>query len=245
MNDPKYLKIIYDLKEEILSGKLKPGEKIYSEGELKKKYNVSNTTVVRALQELVRDGLINRIQGKGTFVSKSILNKQVIFNEYSHFPNDKKKQFNSIESLERTEVDLIKEIKDSHIAKKLNISSNEGIFQFQRIRYVDDVPWALQNNFIPKSYLNGIDLSNQDEFTSLSEKIFKVCGINILHEAMRETIEIEYPVRNEVREKLKINDSPVYHIQRITYLSENKPFEFVDTYVRHNYYSIEIIKEKY
>jgi DNA-binding GntR family transcriptional regulator len=244
MSDPKYLTIIQDLKQEIIGGKFKPGEKIYSEGELKKKYNVSNTTVVRELQELVRDGLINRIQGKGTFVSKSILNKQVIFNEYSHFPNDKKIGFDSFENLERTEVHSIKEIIDEDIAKKLNISSNEIIVHFERIRYADQIPWALQNNYIPKSYLKNVDLTNLDEFTSLSEKILEICGIDILNEAMRETIEIEFPVENEVKSKLQINDSPVYRIERITYLSQNEPFEFVKTYVRHNYYSIEIIKEK-
>ncbi|HAP5358893.1 TPA: GntR family transcriptional regulator, partial [Enterococcus faecalis] len=53
---PKYEIIKRDIIEKIESGEFSTGEKVYSEGDLKRKYNVSNTTVVKALNDLVNEG---------------------------------------------------------------------------------------------------------------------------------------------------------------------------------------------
>ena len=60
----KYEIIKQDIIQMIEEKKFKPGDKIYSEGELKKLYNVSSTTVVRALQDLVLSGYLIRKQGE-------------------------------------------------------------------------------------------------------------------------------------------------------------------------------------
>ncbi|MHA1470760.1 MAG: winged helix-turn-helix domain-containing protein, partial [Candidatus Asgardarchaeia archaeon] len=64
-------------------------EKLPSEPELMKKYNVSNTTLHKTKSELMSEGVIYSIQGKGCFVSGSreepdtskqtISNKRIIF----------------------------------------------------------------------------------------------------------------------------------------------------------------------
>ena len=65
---PIYLQIGGDIKSHILSGKYKEGDRLPSESELISKYNVTRTTIQRALSVLVNEGLIERIHGKGTFV---------------------------------------------------------------------------------------------------------------------------------------------------------------------------------
>jgi GntR family transcriptional regulator of arabinose operon len=55
----------------IASGKVKPGEKIYSENELVKMFGVSRHTVRQAVGELVHEGLLYREQGAGTFCSST------------------------------------------------------------------------------------------------------------------------------------------------------------------------------
>ncbi len=58
---------------EILRGKIinehKPDDRFDSEPQLIKKYSLSNTTVQKAISALVQEGLLTRIQGKGTFVA--------------------------------------------------------------------------------------------------------------------------------------------------------------------------------
>ncbi|WHY68923.1 GntR family transcriptional regulator [Neobacillus sp. SuZ13] len=53
----------------ITSGKVKPGEKIYSENELVKIFGVSRHTIRQAVGDLVHEGLLYREQGAGTFCS--------------------------------------------------------------------------------------------------------------------------------------------------------------------------------
>jgi GntR family transcriptional regulator of arabinose operon len=63
----KYYVIMEQLKEDILSGKIKPRDKIQSENELAMKYNVSRQTVRKALAILINDGYIKSEHGRGTY----------------------------------------------------------------------------------------------------------------------------------------------------------------------------------
>ena len=65
----KYQIVIEKIKEWIDQGKVKPGDKIYSENELTKIFNVSRHTIRQAVGELVHEGLLYREQGAGTFCS--------------------------------------------------------------------------------------------------------------------------------------------------------------------------------
>ncbi len=90
---PLYKQLKNILKNLIEKGKIKTGERIFSENELISRYNVSSTTARRALNELVSEGFLYRIQGKGTFVAdyKSLRNHRTVgvvveAEEYSHLP---------------------------------------------------------------------------------------------------------------------------------------------------------------
>ncbi|HAA25996.1 MAG TPA: GntR family transcriptional regulator [Ruminiclostridium sp.] len=65
---PKYQKLIEYLKKTIIDSELKSGDKIPSENALSAKFNISRHTVRKALGELVNEGWLITIQGKGTFV---------------------------------------------------------------------------------------------------------------------------------------------------------------------------------
>ena len=65
----KYTIVKEKITEWITSGKVKPGEKIYSENELVKMFGVSRHTVRQAVGDLVHEGLLYREQGAGTFCS--------------------------------------------------------------------------------------------------------------------------------------------------------------------------------
>ncbi len=67
---PKYIKLADALREQIGKGKLKPGDRLPSQAELKAKYGISQATMERLHAHLEQDGLIVRMQGKGTFVAE-------------------------------------------------------------------------------------------------------------------------------------------------------------------------------
>ncbi|MBS4195610.1 GntR family transcriptional regulator [Lederbergia citri] len=68
--EPLYLQIQEYFKNLISSKQLAPHEQIPTEKEIMEKFNVSRITVTNALAELVNEGLIYRIPGKGSFVQE-------------------------------------------------------------------------------------------------------------------------------------------------------------------------------
>lgn len=68
-NKPIYEQINSQIKAMIMSGKLQPGEAIPSMRALAKAIHVSVITVQKAYEDLQRDGFIETIVGRGSFVS--------------------------------------------------------------------------------------------------------------------------------------------------------------------------------
>lgn len=65
-----YLQVAGDLREQIRTGRLGPGDKLPSMTQLRAQCGVSNTVIRDALNELRRDGAVIGQQGKGVFVSE-------------------------------------------------------------------------------------------------------------------------------------------------------------------------------
>jgi len=68
---PKYIKIKNDIEDMINKGEIKPGNKLPTENELSKKYDVSRHTVRKAFNILRQEGILYRKQGVGTFYKNS------------------------------------------------------------------------------------------------------------------------------------------------------------------------------
>lgn len=64
-----YAKVKAYLKDGLLSGQWPPGTLMPSEAELVKRFSVSRMTVSRAMKELQNEGLLERLQGVGTFAA--------------------------------------------------------------------------------------------------------------------------------------------------------------------------------
>ena len=67
---PKYVQIEDHIISEIRNGRLKTGDRIPSESELVRMFQVSRITVTTAIKELTARGILVRRQGKGTFVRR-------------------------------------------------------------------------------------------------------------------------------------------------------------------------------
>lgn len=80
---PIYLQIVSEIKKQIVSGKLIPGERISSVRELALTYKVNPNTMQKALIELEENGLIKTERTNGKFVTEdeNIINK--IKNDYA------------------------------------------------------------------------------------------------------------------------------------------------------------------
>lgn len=68
-NTPKYIELVKWIQTQIEEKKLVPGQKMYSENELKEMFGVSRQTVRHAIGVLENDGIIRRVQGSGTYIN--------------------------------------------------------------------------------------------------------------------------------------------------------------------------------
>ncbi|MBM6617580.1 GntR family transcriptional regulator [Bacillus suaedaesalsae] len=77
-SSPIYEQIIKQMKELCLKGILKPGEKVPSVRELSSMIVANPNTVSKAYKELEREGVIETLRGRGTFVTETV---QIKMNE--------------------------------------------------------------------------------------------------------------------------------------------------------------------
>lgn len=67
-----YARIAEDLRQEIMRGRLRPGDRLPSIRSLELRWNCTAGTVQRAYQELSRQGLVESRPGRGTFISRDL-----------------------------------------------------------------------------------------------------------------------------------------------------------------------------
>lgn len=75
-NNSKYYKLMEYLRDEMLTGRIMPGDKIPSENELAEKFSLSRHTVRKSIAMLANEGLLYTEHGRGTFSSGALRKNQ-------------------------------------------------------------------------------------------------------------------------------------------------------------------------
>lgn len=139
-----YYQLKMILAENIKNGIWLPNEKIMSEHEICDAYKVSRVTVRKAVDELVREGYLKRIQGKGTYVKEKAIEQTL--NHFYSFREELKN--NGIESVSKmlsfTTVEL-----DEEVAQKLKRPAGTMAFRIERLFSADDKAYAKEISYIP------------------------------------------------------------------------------------------------
>ncbi|MEG1828728.1 MAG: GntR family transcriptional regulator [Cellulosilyticaceae bacterium] len=154
-------KIIIDMIE---NEEIKPDETIPSEPKLMTIYDLSRTTVRKAIDELVNEGYLYKIQGKGTFVKGRGFEQALI--KLSGCSEDIKR----LGLTPRPKVLQSSIITPSkRIAHLLGILEGESTFFMERIVYGDNLPINKNKSYIPYKYVNAIFNSYQLVRTTLRQ----------------------------------------------------------------------------
>mgnify|MGYP000518399043 CR=1 FL=1 len=165
---PKYFQVATLIKEQILSGELKPTDQIPTEETLVEKHGVSRGTVRKAIQLLVDEGLVESEQGRGSFVTSAMQTS----NHFSlvSFEDEMRRQGRKPSTrLLRFE----KRMAGERTAGRLEIRSETEVFQIERLRLADDVPVAYECRILACELcpeIEDADLENQSIHWLLSEK---------------------------------------------------------------------------
>lgn len=129
-----YVKIADAIMEKIKTEEWGAGHMIPSEKELCQQYHVSRPTVRAALSMLVNQGYLERVKGKGSFVSKPrILEDSTVFLESFSRELAVKGMQVQTEVLEHRVTEV-----DEEVAGKLGLSPGDEVIKLVRLRYVKD-----------------------------------------------------------------------------------------------------------
>ena len=107
-NIPIYIQVMDYIKKEIVSGRLKPGDKVDSVRDLAMRFGVNPNSVQRSLSELEREGLLKSERTVGRFISENeelinLTREQMAFSCVSRYVREMRTLgFNGEQVLEQT-----------------------------------------------------------------------------------------------------------------------------------------------
>ena len=146
---PAYYQLKNYIIDSISSGQWKKDNPIPSERELAMFAKVSRMTVRQAINELVNEGILYRVKGKGTFITrtkieqKNIMSFSEMVKSKGMVPNTQILEFNS----ERSYPD---------IAELMGLQLQTEFYRFKRLRKAGDIPVAIEEVYIPAEYCRNI-----------------------------------------------------------------------------------------
>jgi len=152
---------------EDLLASLPPGAALPSERELAERYGLARMTVRSEIERLTAEGLVYRLQGRGTFVSEPRVAQA---GALSSFTEDMEAR-----GLEPGSVVLSAEVAeaDGFLAGTLEIAPGDPVFRLDRVRTADGDPVAIEQAFLPLHRFAGIeevDFTQASLFDVLAER---------------------------------------------------------------------------
>lgn len=132
MGQPMYKIIEEYVKNLIDSGKLSQGDLIPSENQLCEEFNVTRMTVRSALSNLVKEGYITRRRGIGSIVLGGNIYDNI--SSISGFTKEMKSKNKEVSNIL---IDLKVIEADEELAKNLNLSLGENVWEICRVRLAD------------------------------------------------------------------------------------------------------------
>ncbi len=146
---PKYAQVRDDVLA--LIGDLPAGSPIPPERTLTRRFGVSRVTLRRAVDDLVREGLLVRRQGSGTYVAEDKITQRVSTTSFSE--NMRRRGLtpsSRVLSFERGPA-------GARSARQLSISPTAEVVEFVRLRLADEEPMALESVVMPAALVPDLE----------------------------------------------------------------------------------------
>ncbi len=233
---PLYYQLENLLREKIISGAFAPGDRLPTESELIQQYKVSRITVRQALAALAEEGLIERRQGKGTFVAERRTRRRT-FEGTIHLTGSLDEL---IEMGLDTEVKLLEMNRveaDRHEAELLQIEPGEPVYRLKRLRYREGKPASLIIGYLPAEI--GARFTREELSSgALLQKLETKFGLRLRDAKQQITAELADPyVANLLETRV---GAPLLSIERTVYTDEGRPIEYVHTLYRSDLFSYSV-----
>jgi GntR family transcriptional regulator len=221
---PLYSQVRESLRERIVDGTFAPHSQLPAESEIGTIFGVSRITVRQALSDLQKEGVIFKVPGKGTYVSKPKAYQELAqlegFGEA--MSRNGHEIFNRVVSHESVPA-------APQVAESLCLATGTVVTEIKRVRYLNHEPVSLEVTYVPEEIGNRLlkeNLANRDIFLILEND----CRI----ELGRADLQIGAISADAVlAEALRVDEgTALLRIERLTHGADGKPLDFEYLYVR-------------
>ena len=218
---PLYVQLMQKIKNSISNGELQVGSRIPAEQEICTSYGVSRITVRKAVSELEKQGILEKKQGKGTFVTIPAIRRKL--HEVNSFHdtcrmNGKKP---STKVLDQRTVPA-----GSMDEEELGVSTGSRVVETIRIHYADGVPVILEENHFSMAYSYLLESDLNGSLYNLLEE----CGTEPAQASHVISLKKASP---NVARLLKIDqDATVMFLHEVIYDKKGRPLHTSRQYIR-------------
>jgi len=202
---------------QIVSGAWRAGDQIPTEKQLCQALDVSRSTVRQAFESMVRDGLVLRSPGKGSFVAERPVTHIRV--PPLGFHRTMTRRGYDVRS-QVLQIEVIPAPKD--LMENLNLHRGAEILHVRRLRYLNDRPMVLAKNYLVYELCRGIekdDLSSGSLWARIEAMLGRqvVGGIHTFYAV---------PATDDERELLQLPQAvPLLMSVGVNYLDDGTPFE--------------------
>lgn len=229
---PLYYQLENLLREQITSGAFAAGDRLPTESQLIKQYSVSRITVRQALATLADEGLIERRQGRGTFVAERRTQRKS-FDGTIHLTGSLDELIGMgintpVKVLEMNRVEA-----DPHEAEILGLKPGDPLYRLKRLRSRDGQPYSLIVNYLPEEIGAKLD---REELSSgaLLQMLESKFGFKLRDARQHITAALADPY---VAGLLNVRiGAPLLSIARTVFADDGRPLEYVHTLYRSDLY---------
>ena len=158
---PLYLQLQQLIRDGIGKQLLAQGDAIPPERDLATEYNVSRITVRKAIGGLVEEGLLTRRRGAGTFVAGRV---EKSFSKLSSFSEDMAARGRTASS---SWISRAAGIVNPEEALALGLSPGAPVLRFNRLRFADEVPMALEYSTVAGYCLPSVEAVDDSLYAAL------------------------------------------------------------------------------
>jgi GntR family transcriptional regulator len=161
----KYVRV-RDYLRTLATQELAAGDPLPSERELCTKFGVSRMTVRQAVDALVVDGLLERVQGRGMFVARPKVDLQVRLTSFTE-EMQRRGMIPSVRHLRAERVDA-----DAGVAAALELPAGDTVVHLYQLRLADGEPMSVQHSWLPDALVPGLldDGPPQSLYAELNER---------------------------------------------------------------------------
>jgi len=230
-SEPIYTQIIDSIKQKVSNKEWKAGDRIPSEEQLVNDLEVSRGTVRKSISVLEDDGILEKIQGKGTFVAKEKISYPFAQELVSFAESMETQDINFV-----TKVLTCEKIEPTpFLQDQLHIKENSPVLYLERIRLIEGVPSILSNNWVSLERcpnLELIDFTKETLFSAIENSIGEKISYGVR----------DFLAKPVTEEQAKLMDltanSPILDMHQKTFNRKDQALEFSDIYMRTDQYKV-------